>query len=68
MAGERWQMMKESMLKSAKEHDSCHQTKGRQKWMTAEILDLISNGGEKKSQGTQTEIQRTRQTSEKEVQ
>ena len=40
-AGERWQMMKESMLKSAKEHIPLTKRKEDKKWMTPEILDLM---------------------------
>ena len=40
-AEERWQMMKESMLESAKEHISVTKRKEDNKWMTLEILGLI---------------------------
>ena len=40
-AEERWQMFKESMLESAKEHIPVTKQKEDKKWMTPEILDLM---------------------------
>ena len=58
--------MKESMLESAKEHTPV--TKRKEDKKMVDPRNFRPNGREKKSQGRQTEIQRTRQTSEKEVQ
>ena len=68
-AEKRWQLMKQSMLESAKEHIPLKKRKVDKKWMTPQILDLM-DGREEKSQGRRTEIQRTIQshTIEKEVQ
>ena len=45
MAEERWQMMKENMLESAKEHMPVT----KRKWMTSEILDLMEERRKAKS-------------------
>ena len=40
-AEERWQMFKESMLESEKEHIPVAKRKEDKKWMTPEVLDLM---------------------------
>ena len=64
---ERWQMFKESMLESAKEHIPVTKRKEDKK-KKDEPRNVRPNGREKKSQSRHTEIQKTRQTREKEVQ
>ena len=65
-AEERWQMVEESMLESAKEHILFTKRKKTKNWMTPQ--NFRPNGREKESQARRAEIQKTIQTSEKEIQ
>ena len=64
-AEERWQIMKENMFKSAKQYIPV--TKRKEDKKMNDSRNFRPGGREKKSQDRRTEIQTTRQISEKEL-